>query len=57
MRLNVLITKEQLEKKTEEIADAITRDYNGKELVLVGVLKVVLFTCRIWRENKNGCGY
>ncbi|HAA25290.1 MAG TPA: hypoxanthine phosphoribosyltransferase [Ruminiclostridium sp.] len=39
MRLNVLITKEQLEKKTEEIADAITRDYNGKELVLVGVLK------------------
>jgi len=39
MKLNVLVTKEQLEKKIAELADAITRDYEGKELVLVGVLK------------------
>jgi len=39
MKINVLVTKEQLEKKTKELADAITRDYAGKELVLVGVLK------------------
>ena len=39
MKINVLITKEQLEKKTVELAEAITRDYEGKELVLVGVLK------------------
>jgi hypoxanthine phosphoribosyltransferase len=39
MSLRVLITREQLEKKTKELADAISRDYKDKELVLVGVLK------------------
>ena len=39
MALKVLITKEELDAKTTEIAEKITRDYQGKELVLVGVLK------------------
>ncbi len=39
MKLEVLITKEQLEQKTAELAARITEDYRGKELVLVGVLK------------------
>lgn len=39
MKLEVLVTKEQLEQKTAELAARITEDYRGKELVLVGVLK------------------
>ncbi len=39
MGLKVLISKEELEAKTAELAARITRDYQGKELVLVGVLK------------------
>ena len=39
MKIRVLVTKEQLEEKTAELARAIERDYKGKELVLVGVLK------------------
>lgn len=39
MKFKVLVTKEQLEAKTAELAERITQDYQGKELVLVGVLK------------------
>ena len=39
MKLEVLVTKEQLEAKTAELGKKITEDYKGKELVLVGVLK------------------
>lgn len=39
MKLEVLISREQLEQKTAELAAKITEDYRGKELVLVGVLK------------------
>lgn len=35
----VLITKEELEKKVEELGSRISRDYEGKELVIIGVLK------------------
>lgn len=39
MGFKVLVTREELDKKTTEIAKAIERDYKGKDLVLVGVLK------------------
>jgi len=35
----VLISKEQLEKKVEELGKQISKDYEGKELVIIGVLK------------------
>lgn len=35
----ILITEEELDRKTSEIADKITKDYEGKELVLIGILK------------------
>ena len=35
----ILITKEEIAEKVAELADRISRDYNGKELVLAGVLK------------------
>ena len=38
----VLLTKEQLEQRIKELGAEITRDYQGKELVLAAVL--ILFT-------------
>lgn len=35
----VLISKEQLEAKVEELGKQISKDYEGKELVIIGVLK------------------
>ena len=34
----VLITEEQIARKVRELGEAITRDYAGRELLLVGVL-------------------
>jgi hypoxanthine phosphoribosyltransferase len=39
----VLITPAQLQERVEQIGDAINRDYLGRDLLLVGVLKGVLF--------------
>jgi len=38
-KVEVLLTEEQLRARIGEMADAITRDYAGKPLKLVGVLK------------------
>ncbi len=35
----VLITKEELDKKVEELGRQISKDYEGKELFIIGVLK------------------
>lgn len=35
----ILITQEQITRRAEEIGAQITRDYEGKELVLVGILR------------------
>lgn len=35
----VLVTKEQLAEKTKQLAAEITRDYKGKDVLLIGVLK------------------
>jgi hypoxanthine phosphoribosyltransferase len=36
---SVLVSKEQIKEKTIELGKIISKDYEGKELVLVGVLK------------------
>lgn len=38
-KLNVLVSRDELKAKTKELADRITADYAGKDLLLVGVLK------------------
>jgi len=49
--LKVLVTKEELEKRIEELGKEITRDYNGKEIVVISVLKgAVVFLADIIRE-------
>jgi hypoxanthine phosphoribosyltransferase len=37
--LRVLFSAEQIDAKLEEMGQAITRDYEGKDLLMVGVLK------------------
>ena len=37
--INVLINEARLYKRIEEIASQIEKDYKGKELVLIGILK------------------
>ena len=38
-KISVLIGRDELRAKTEELAKRISRDYKGKDLLLVGVLK------------------
>lgn len=42
----VLLSREQIEKRVEEIAEAITRDYRGESVLMVGILRgaVVFFS-------------
>lgn len=35
----ILVTKESLQEKVKELGKRISGDYEGKELVLIGVLK------------------
>ena len=39
----VLVTREQLSARVAELAEQISRDYEGKEVVLVGILKGAIF--------------
>ena len=38
-KMSVLVPREELKAKTEELAKRISKDYEGKDLLLVGVLK------------------
>lgn len=47
---NVLLTKEQIEQRVKEMGAEITKEYNGKNLVLVTVLKgAVVFLSDLMR--------
>ncbi|MDQ2085114.1 hypoxanthine phosphoribosyltransferase [Herbivorax sp. ANBcel31] len=47
----VLITEEELKKRVKELGKTITQDYQGKKLVLIGVLKGgVVFLADLIRE-------
>jgi len=38
----VLLSQEQIERRIKELGEQITRDYQGKEIVLIGILKGVV---------------
>ncbi|MFY9272305.1 MAG: hypoxanthine phosphoribosyltransferase [Thermacetogeniaceae bacterium] len=38
-KLELLFTEEQLQSKVKELAEQINRDYQGKELLVVGILR------------------
>ncbi len=47
----ILITREQLEKRIHQLADTINRDYRGKELILMAILKgAVVFLADLMKE-------
>ncbi len=35
----IMITKEQIDAKITELAEAINKDYAGKEVIVIGILK------------------
>ena len=52
----ILITEEELKARIKELGKALTRDYEGKDPVVVGVLKgVVIFYADMIRELKTHC--
>ena len=47
----VLVTKEQIAAKVKELGAQITKDYEGKDVVLVGILKGAMpFLCDLMRS-------
>ena len=52
----VLITEEQIQKKVAELGEILTKEYEGKDPVVVGVLKgVVVFYSDLVRQLKVPC--
>lgn len=52
----VLITEEQIRSRVAELGEELTRDYEGKDPVIVGVLKgVVVFYADMIRQIKTPC--
>lgn len=50
----VLLTAEEIKGKVKELGEAITRDYMGKNLLVVGILKgAVIFMSDLIREIKT----
>lgn len=52
----ILITEEQLKARIKELGEVLTKEYEGKDPVIVGVLKgVVVFYADMIREIKTPC--
>lgn len=53
-KFKVLFSKEELEKRIKEVAEEIDRDYKGKEIVIVCILKgAVFFTVDLMKNLKS----
>lgn len=53
-KINVLVNKAKLEKRIEELAKQIEKEYEGKEIVLVGILKgSVMFMAELAKNIKR----
>ena len=54
MEINVLINKSRLENRIEEMAKQIEKDYEGKDVVFIGILKgSVMFMTELAKNIKN----
>jgi len=52
----VLLAKEDIDKRVQELADMISLDYQGKELIVIGVLKgAFVFTADLIRSLHIPC--
>lgn len=51
--IRVLLTEQEVDKRIQEIADQINRDYAGREIHMIGVLKGgVFFMCELSKRIK-----
>ena len=54
--LEIMITEEQLQSRIRELGEILTADYEGKDPIVVGVLKgVVVFYADMIRQIKTHC--
>ena len=52
----ILFTQEQLARRVSELAEAINRDYEGKNLILISVLRgSFIFMADLARQIKHSC--
>ena len=52
----ILIAKTDIEKRVRELADTISRDYEGRELLLIGILKgAFVFMADLVRQLRIPC--
>lgn len=52
----ILLDEEQISKKIKEIGNTISRDYKGKDLILIGVLKgSIMYMANLAREIDIPC--
>lgn len=53
-KINILINKSKLEKRIEELGKQIEKDYEGKEIVFIGILKgSVMFMSELAKNVKS----
>lgn len=54
MELNILINKSKLEKRIDEMARQIEKDYEGKDIVFIGILKgSIMFMAELAKNIKS----
>ena len=49
-RIRVLLTEQEVDARIQEIADKINRDYEGREVHMICVLKGGVFLCVNWQN-------
>ena len=53
--IKVLVSEEEVDKRIRELGEQISKDYAGKEVHLICVLKGgVFFMCELARKPENG---
>ncbi len=56
VKKDVLIAKADIDKRVRELADMISRDYEGKDLVIIGILKgAFVFMADLIRQLRIPC--
>ena len=56
MNIDVLINEKELDKRIEELALQIAKDYEGEEVIFCSVLKgAIFFTVDLMKHYKGDC--
>lgn len=50
-KIRVLLSEEEVDRRIQEIGEQINKDYAGKEVHLICVLKGGVFLCVNWRRG------